>query len=232
MALTITAVSSTWSYSENVFDGMPDTPASRSVSQVCRRSAAAVSVRPTLVSRPAQNASVAFFNSRRAPIRGYPSTVVSMALSPSNSHHRVPRERQDRTFSGFPLTAHPGPGRSENHPHRQSNDRKLGHQPIDWRNFCAQPQIRSPGRSTAGADSRSDVSIAAPGGQSDPKGPRSGRAGATARESCRYGRRSGCLSGRRPAWSGIGSVPASAVDAARNWASGGVGPHGADHGGQ
>src|ERR1700677_3397254 len=78
MALNSVAVSSTWSYSENVFDGMPERPASRSVSQVWRRSAAAVFSRPATVSRPAQNASVAFFSSRRSPIRGYPSTVASM----------------------------------------------------------------------------------------------------------------------------------------------------------
>src|ERR1700761_2617435 len=65
---------------------MPDSPASRSVSQVCLRTAAAVSVRLALVSLPARNASVACCSSRRAPILGYPSTVVSMALSPLNSH--------------------------------------------------------------------------------------------------------------------------------------------------
>jgi hypothetical protein len=49
-----TAVSSTWSYSENVLDGMPLRPASRSVSQVWRRSWAVVAASSPALTRPAQ----------------------------------------------------------------------------------------------------------------------------------------------------------------------------------
>ncbi len=54
MAPNSTAVSSTWSYSENVFDGMLVRPASRSVSQVWRRRPAAVSSSSAAVVRPDQ----------------------------------------------------------------------------------------------------------------------------------------------------------------------------------
>src|SRR5690242_2082363 len=75
-ASSSTAVSSTWSYSENVLDGGAASPSPASRRQVAARSSRPVPSSSARPDRPSQYASSAHFSSRRGPTRGYPSTVA------------------------------------------------------------------------------------------------------------------------------------------------------------